>query len=153
MSLEKIINDAWEIKDQISPSSDPKLKDAINHCKSHSLNKKIFNETDILVTEFIIKSLGNFVTTSRTKKIEAIGYPGITVIHNPNGRISKTLGDSSTIAKTLKIRVVADFRQSDMKCGGQGAPVATYFYEYISMTANNFINFINLGGFANLTYR
>jgi len=30
MSLEKIINDAWEIKDQISPSSDPKLKDAIN---------------------------------------------------------------------------------------------------------------------------
>ena len=30
MSLEKIINDAWEIKDKISPSSDPKLKDAIN---------------------------------------------------------------------------------------------------------------------------
>ena len=30
MSLEKIINDAWEIKDQISPSSDQKLKDAIN---------------------------------------------------------------------------------------------------------------------------
>ena len=30
MSLEKIINDAWEIKDKISPSSDQKLKDAIN---------------------------------------------------------------------------------------------------------------------------
>ena len=30
MSLENIINDAWEIKDKISPSSDPKLKDAIN---------------------------------------------------------------------------------------------------------------------------
>ena len=30
MSLEKIINDAWEIKDQINPSSDQKLKDAIN---------------------------------------------------------------------------------------------------------------------------
>ena len=30
MSLEKIINDAWEIKDQINPSSDPKLKNAIN---------------------------------------------------------------------------------------------------------------------------
>ena len=30
MSLEKIINDAWEIKDKISPSSDSNLKDAIN---------------------------------------------------------------------------------------------------------------------------
>ena len=30
MSLEKIINDAWEIKDQVSPSSNQKLKDVIN---------------------------------------------------------------------------------------------------------------------------
>ena len=30
MSLEKIINDAWENKDQISPNSDRSLKDAIN---------------------------------------------------------------------------------------------------------------------------
>ena len=30
MSLEKIINDAWESKDQVSPNSDQSLKDAIN---------------------------------------------------------------------------------------------------------------------------
>ena len=30
MSLEKIINDAWENKDQVSPNSDQSLKDAIN---------------------------------------------------------------------------------------------------------------------------
>ena len=30
MSLEKIINDAWEIKDQINQNSDQKIKDAIN---------------------------------------------------------------------------------------------------------------------------
>ena len=39
-----------------------------------------------------------------------------------------------------------------MKYGGQGAPLAPYFHEYISKRENNFINFINLGGFANLTY-
>ena len=33
MSLEKIINDAWEIKDQISPSSDQNLKNAISGLK------------------------------------------------------------------------------------------------------------------------
>ena len=30
MSIEKIINDAWEIKDQINQNSDQKIKDAIN---------------------------------------------------------------------------------------------------------------------------
>ena len=30
MSLEKIINDAWEIKDEINQNSDKKIKDAIN---------------------------------------------------------------------------------------------------------------------------
>ena len=30
MSIEKIINDAWEIKDQINQNSDQKIKDEIN---------------------------------------------------------------------------------------------------------------------------
>ena len=30
MSIEKIINDAWEIKDQINQNSDQKIKNAIN---------------------------------------------------------------------------------------------------------------------------
>ena len=30
MSIEKIINDAWEIKDQINQNSDKEIKDAIN---------------------------------------------------------------------------------------------------------------------------
>ena len=30
MSIEKIINDAWENKDQMGPNSDQSLKDAIN---------------------------------------------------------------------------------------------------------------------------
>ena len=30
MSLEKIINDAWQNKDQVNPNSDQSLKDAIN---------------------------------------------------------------------------------------------------------------------------
>ena len=30
MSLEKIINDAWEKKDQVNQNSDQKLKDTIN---------------------------------------------------------------------------------------------------------------------------
>ena len=128
------------------------LKDKINECKNRSKNKKLFNDTDKQVTEFITKSLSKFITASDTKKIEAIGYPGITIIHNPDKGISKTLGNPSIIANACGLKVVADFRLTDMKYGGQGAPLAPYFHEYISKKENNFINFINLGGFANLTY-
>ena len=31
MSIEKIINDAWENRDQVNQNSDKSLKDAINH--------------------------------------------------------------------------------------------------------------------------
>ena len=40
MSLEKIITDAWEIRDQIDQESNPKLKDAI---KMAHLNDLIVN--------------------------------------------------------------------------------------------------------------
>ena len=30
MSIENIINDAWENKDQVSPNSDKKIKDSID---------------------------------------------------------------------------------------------------------------------------
>ena len=39
-----------------------------------------------------------------------------------------------------------------MKNGGQGAPLTPYFHYYISAYTKKFINFINLGGFANLTF-
>ena len=129
------------------------LRDKINECKNHPNGKKLFSETDALTTEFIIKSLRKFIVASKTKKIAAIGYPGITIIHNPKKKISKTLGNPAIIAKESGLRVVADFRLTDMKHGGQGAPLAPYFHDYISSKGRDFLNFINLGGFANLTYR
>ena len=129
------------------------LRDKINECKNHPNRKKLFIETDKLITEFIIESVRKFITASNTKKITAIGYPGITIIHNPKKKISKTLGNPAMIAKESGLSVVADFRLTDMKHGGQGAPLAPYFHEYISSKGRNFLNFINLGGFANLTYR
>ena len=129
------------------------LRDKINECKNRLNRKKLFCETDELITDFIIRSLRKFISASNTKKIAAIGYPGITIIHNPRRKISKTLGNPSIIAKEFDIRVVGDFRLTDMMHGGQGAPLAPYFHEYISSKTRDFLNFINLGGFANLTYQ
>ena len=41
MSIEKIINDAWEIKDKINPNSDKKIKDTINQIIADLDNGKV----------------------------------------------------------------------------------------------------------------
>ena len=130
-----------------------KLKDKINLCKTKPNNQSLFNETDEEVTRFIIHSLHKFIIFSKIKKIKAIGYPGITLVHNPNKCISKTLGNPKIIAAKTNFKVIGDFRLSDMKAGGQGAPLAPYFHEYISLKEKPFINILNLGGFANWTYK
>ena len=65
-----------------------KLKDKINLCKTKPANLALFNETDKEVTDFIIACLRKFMIVSKVKKIKAIGYPGITLVHNPNKCIS-----------------------------------------------------------------
>ena len=130
-----------------------KLKDKINLCKTKPNNQSLFNETDEEVTDFIIRSLHKFIIFSKIKKIKAIGYPGITLVHNPNKCISKTLGNLKMIAAKTDSKIIGDFRLSDMKVGGQGAPLAPYFHEYISSKDKPFINILNLGGFANWTYK
>ena len=41
MSLEKIINDAWEKKDQVNQKSDQSLKDAVNQSKPFFIESQI----------------------------------------------------------------------------------------------------------------
>ena len=130
-----------------------KLKDKINLCKTKPNNYSLFCSTDKEVTNFIMDCLAKFIIFSKIKKIKAIGYPGITLVHKPNKCLSKTLGNPKVIAKEFGIKVIGDFRLSDMKAGGQGAPLAPYFHEYISIKGKPFVNILNLGGFANWTFK
>tara|TARA_B100001059_G_scaffold233690_1_gene274345 strand:- start:90 stop:1166 length:1077 start_codon:yes stop_codon:yes gene_type:complete len=130
-----------------------KLKDKINLCKTKPASLTLFKETDTEVTKFIIKCLQEFIVFSKEKKIKAIGYPGITLVHKPDKCISKTLGNPKMLATQTNLKVICDFRLSDMITGGQGAPLAPYFHEYISIKEKAFINILNLGGFANWTFK
>tara|TARA_Y100000389_G_scaffold203150_1_gene250651 strand:- start:6573 stop:7649 length:1077 start_codon:yes stop_codon:yes gene_type:complete len=129
------------------------LKGRINLCKEKPNSKILFDKVDREVTDFILVTLKRFIACTKVKKIKAIGYPGITVLHKPEKKISKNLGNPELIAKNIKIKVIGDFRLTDMKVGGQGAPLAPYFHDYISSSKKSFLNILNLGGFANLSYK
>ncbi len=85
--------------------------------------------------------------------IIAIGLHGQTLWHEPDGEhpFSMQLGDSNIMTAKTGIPVVADFRRKDMALGGQGAPFAPAFHEFIFKNINSSVSIVNIGGMANIT--
>ena len=78
MSLEKIINDAWEIKDQINQNSDQKIKDAIN---------QVISDLDSGKSRVAEKINGEWITHQHLKKAIMLSFR-IYPMENLNGPYS-----------------------------------------------------------------
>ena len=65
MSLEKIINDAWEKKDQVDQNSDKSLKDAIN---------QVISDLDSGKSRVAEKVNGEWITHQHLKKAIMLSF-------------------------------------------------------------------------------
>ena len=85
--------------------------------------------------------------------VKAIGLHGQTLWHDPVGEypFSMQLGDPNIVTVKTGIPVVADFRRKDVALGGQGAPFAPAFHEFIFDNINSSVSIVNIGGMANIT--
>ncbi len=85
------------------------------------------------------------------KSIDAIGLHGQTLWHKPNGDnpFSMQLGCPNIVRVQTNIKVVADFRRMDIANGGQGAPFAPAFHQFIFKEKDSAV--LNIGGMANIT--
>lgn len=84
--------------------------------------------------------------------IDIIGYHGQTVLHQPQHQASIQLGKPELLAKWCKINVVSEFRQNDLRHGGQGAPLAPLYHRAMAMRDKLIpCIVVNCGGIANLT--
>lgn len=88
-------------------------------------------------------------TNIQASQITAIGSHGQTIFHDPV-TLSMQLGHPAFIAKGTGITTVADFRIDDMANGGQGAPIAPAFHQFM-FNDQQPIAIVNIGGIANLT--
>ena len=89
----------------------------------------------------------------KPSSVKAIGSHGQTLWHNPEGEhpFSLQLGDASLIAARTGIDVVSDFRSKDIALGGQGAPFAPVFHQFLFDEPGKKIGVLNIGGMANLS--
>lgn len=84
--------------------------------------------------------------------IDVVGYPGQTLFHRPQDKISIIVGDGQWLANRLGITVVNDFRRQDIQAGGWGAPFAPVYHQALAIKYQKIpLAVINCGGIANVT--
>ena len=86
--------------------------------------------------------------------VDLIGFHGQTLAHDPKGRGTHQAGSGAILAEALGVPVVWDFRSSDVRFGGEGAPLAPFYHFALAkfVGAEAPMAFLNLGGGGNLTF-
>ncbi len=87
------------------------------------------------------------------QQIDVVGFHGHTVLHAPERRLTVQIGDGQRLAKLIGIPVVFDMRASDVRAGGEGAPLVPVYHNALAHKLGKLpAVFVNIGGVANLTY-
>ncbi len=132
------------------------LRNLIFTYKDLEKYSKKLNEAEREFTLFNAKII-NTVLEKYNEKVDLIGFHGQTIFHNPNKKITKQLGDGKLLSQMTKKIVINNFREKDLKNGGQGAPLTPIFHKVISQNLikkNKLslpLNIINIGGITNIT--
>ena len=92
-------------------------------------------------------------TGTDPSSVAAIGSHGQTLRHEPDAEqpFSLQIGDPDLIARGTGITTVADFRTADIQLGGQGAPLAPAFHDWLFRRCHEARVVVNIGGIANIT--
>ncbi len=125
-----------------------------DHLKFYS---KEIKDLEREITLFHANAVNEILTISKIE-VDFIGFHGQTIFHDSNKKITKQLGDGKLLSQLTKKVVVYDFRQNDLKNGGQGAPLASIFHNAMTnkflkkeLNDNYSVNILNIGGISNIT--
>lgn len=100
-----------------------------------------------LLTEAHIKAVKAFGYMA-----DIVGFHGQTILHDPSQKFTWQIGDSALLAQETAMDVIGDFRQADIKAGGQGAPLLPICHRAFAIGIEKPIAVLNLGGVGNITW-
>jgi len=130
------------LRDKITSSKD---------LKKYSYELKSFEKE---ITLFHVKVANIMIKATPELEPDIIGFHGQTIFHNSDKKLSVQLGDGKLLSQLTKKTVVYNFRQNDLKNGGQGAPLAPIFHQHLVRKLSDEwwpVLVLNIGGISNVT--
>ena len=130
----------------------------------HNLKTKISKIDDLKKNKIEIDNLEKEITLFHAKvvkeilkltdkKIDFVGFHGQTIYHNPLKKVSIQVGNGNLLSQLTKKIVIFNFRQNDIKNGGEGAPLAPIFHKTLvkKIKIELPVCILNIGGISNVT--
>ena len=128
-----------------------KLRDKIKSLKDLKKFSSELKNIERKITLFHSQIVNKILKKTKVN-IDFIGFHGQTIYHNAKEKISKQLGDGKLLSKLTKKIVVYNFRENDLKNGGQGAPLTPIFHQVLAKKFKLIpAYFLNIGGLTNYT--
>lgn len=152
---ENLVSIKFEKTYKYSQNYKYKIKKIIKYLSNKNLikiNQYIKNKEEIVTKKFI-QIIKKFIKDYNIKNssIDYIAISGQTVFHKPKYKKTIQLGSCKEIQKKFKLKIIGNFRENDIKNGGQGAPISVFYHNYILKNFLPSAIIINLGGIANVT--
>lgn len=113
-----------------------------------SKNAMEISHTESMYSHFVGQCV-NEVKTKLDKPVDYLSIHGHTLLHLTEIGTSWQLLNGGSVAAQCQTDVICDFRNSDMRLGGQGTPMAVIADRDLF---EGYDFFINLGGIANISY-
>jgi len=130
------------LRDKITSS-----KDLEKYCQElKSIEKEI--------TLFHAKVANVMIKATPEWEPDIIGLHGQTIFHNSDEKLSVQLGDGKLLSQLTKKTVIYEFRNNDLKNGGQGAPLTPIFHQHLVRKISDKswpVLVLNIGGISNVT--
>ncbi|MES2559111.1 MAG: anhydro-N-acetylmuramic acid kinase [Bacteroidota bacterium] len=110
----------------------------------------LYAKTDAFYGKYIGMQVKQFMKRNNITDVKIIASHGHTIFHQPDGGYTAQIGSGAAIYAETGITTVCDFRSVDVALGGQGAPLVPIGDELLF---SEYDACINLGGFANISYK
>jgi len=129
--------------------------------KIHTLKEKIHEIRDLEIFGKDLNQLEREITLFHASVVEKfnkynldlVGFHGQTIFHDSQKKFSRQIGDGKLLSQLTKKNIVYNFRQNDIKHGGEGAPLAPIFHQLIATKKKIDLPvcILNIGGISNIT--
>ena len=131
------------------------LKEKVLNAIAGEITLQAFGTLDTQLGTLYADAVSDFIDINQitSQDISAIGLHGQTLWHEPNAEFpfSLQLGNANMVSARTGIKTVANFRGMDIANGGQGAPFAPAFHQFLFGSLEGSISVLNIGGMANIT--